>query len=612
MPIVKAAVLDYEGERSSRFAIMNFIRVYIRVLKELGSEYRVAVVLVLANLALAAAQFAEPVLFGRIIDKLAAAQKEAAALRWEELTPLIIAWVGFGLFTIAAAVLVALHSDRLSHRRRLAVTGEYFEHVLHLPLSFHTASHSGRLLKTMLDGAAGMSSIWLSFFRENCASFLALFVMLPLSMFVNWRLAGLLILLVVIFGVLTALVLRRTEGLQSTVERYNTDLAERASDALGNVPVIQSFTRVESETHAMRAIIDNVLAAQMPVLSWWALAAVATRASATLTLVAIFLLGTWLHLNGLASIGEIVTFMSFATMLIGRLEQIVGFANWSFLIIPKLVDFFDVLDTRPNVHDRPGAVDAGRMRGRVSFENVTFSYDGRRTAVKDVSFVVEPGETIALVGSTGSGKSTTLSLLHRVFDPTEGAVKIDGIDIRDLTLVSLRRNIGVVFQEPMLFARSIEENLRVGKPDASEDEVRLALERAQATEFVSRQSDGVSTLVGERGRSLSGGERQRISIARALLKNPPIMIFDEATSALDAATESQLQKALDAATAGRTTFVIAHRLATVRNATRILVFDQGRIVETGTFEELVAQNGRFAVLARAQFMASGAPAKADA
>jgi ATP-binding cassette subfamily B protein len=175
-----------------------------------------------------------------------------------------------------------------------------------------------------------------------------------------------------------------------------------------------------------------------------------------------------------------------------------------------------------------------------------------------------------------------------------------------MTLVSLRRNIGVVFQEPMLFARSIEENLRVGKPDATQDEIQLALERAQALDFVGRQTDGLMTLVGERGRSLSGGERQRVSIARALLKDPPIMIFDEATSALDATTEKQLQRALDAATTGRTTFVIAHRLATVRNATRILVFDQGRIVESGNFDELVAQNGRFAALARAQFMAAEA------
>jgi ATP-binding cassette subfamily B protein len=182
-------------------------------------------------------------------------------------------------------------------------------------------------------------------------------------------------------------------------------------------------------------------------------------------------------------------------------------------------------------------------------------------------------------------------------------IRIDGVDHRDIKLESLRRNIGVVFQEPMLFARSIEENLRVGKIDASKDEIDVALNRAQASDFVARQVDGVKTLVGERGRSLSGGERQRVSIARALLKDPPIMVFDEATSALDAATEKQLQAALEAATKGRTTFVIAHRLATIRSANRILVFEHGKIVETGSFDALVAQGGRFAALAKAQFMA---------
>jgi ATP-binding cassette subfamily B protein len=210
---------------------------------------------------------------------------------------------------------------------------------------------------------------------------------------------------------------------------------------------------------------------------------------------------------------------------------------------------------------------------------------------------------VALVGSTGSGKSTTLGLLHRAFDPQSGAIRVDGEDIRDICLSSLRRNIGVVFQEPMLFARSIRENLQVGCPTASDAEMLEALERAQAIEFIRRQADGLDSVIGERGRSLSGGERQRLSIARALLKNPPILILDEATSALDAATERKLQLALEEVMRGRTTFVIAHRLATIRNADRILVFEAGRVIETGTFDELVAKGGRFAELARAQFMA---------
>jgi len=583
---------------------MSVLSIYFRVLGLLRSDARLVVILVVANLCLAGALFAEPMLFGRIIDLMTRAQ--GRTLLWSDLLPLVSAWAGFGLFSIGGTMIVGLHADRLAHRSRLAVMAGYFDHVLNLPLSFHSSVHSGRLLKSMLEGANGMFILWLSFFRENCASFVALFVLLPATVFVNWRLASLLIALVAVFYVFTTFVLHKTLTLQDEVELVNSGLAEHASDALGNVAVIQSFTRIESESHALRRLIDQLLAAQIPVLSWWAVLSVVSRASATLTLLGIFLLGAWLHMRNLASIGEVVTFMNFATMLIGRLEQAVGFINELFQQSGKLKQFFEIMDTRSAVAERPGARDAGRLTGAVAFEQVSFSYDGRRMAVRNVSFAAEPGETIALVGATGSGKSTTLGLLHRVFDPSEGRVTIDGIDIRDLTLLSLRRNIGVVFQEPMLFARTIEENLRIGKPDAAREEIDRALELAQASDFVSLQSDGAGTRVGERGRSLSGGERQRLSIARALLKDPPIMVFDEATSALDATTERQIQKALDAATKGRTTFVIAHRLATVRNADRILVFDHGEIVESGSFDELVARGGRFATLAAAQFMAGAA------
>ena len=580
---------------------MPLLKLYLRVLRLLGPEGRIAVILTIANLALAAAQFAEPVLFGRIIDRLSADQAGQRLSSFSELTPLLGAWALFGLFSIAASALVALHAERVAHRRRLAVMALYFEHALHLPVSFHANVHSGRSLKVMLEGANGMAWLWLSFFRENCVALIALLILLPASLFLNWQLALLLIVLICVFGALTGFVLRRTFDLQGSVETFNSNLAERASDAFGNISVIQSFTQVERETNALRRIIESVLAAQMPVLSWWALAAVGSRAAATFTLLGIFLLGTWLHIHGLASIGQIVTFMNLAVMLVARLDQIVGFSNTLILQAPRLRDYFQVLDTEPLVVDSASAREPGRLAGRVSFENVSFAYDSRYPAVENVSFDVAPGETIALVGPTGSGKSTTLGLLHRVFDPDAGRIAIDGIDIRDMTLIGLRRNIGVVFQEPMLFARTIEENLRVGKPDASPAEIAQALEYAQATDFVARQNDGLGTMVGERGRTLSGGERQRVAIARALLKNPPILIFDEATAALDATTEQQLQRALDTATEGRTTFVIAHRLATIRHATRIFVFDRGRIVEVGTFDELIARDGRFAILARAQF-----------
>jgi ATP-binding cassette, subfamily B, beta-glucan exporter len=304
----------------------------------------------------------------------------------------------------------------------------------------------------------------------------------------------------------------------------------------------------------------------------------------------------------MTTVGEIVMFMSFATMLIGKLEGVVHFANTMVVEAPRLNEFFEVLDTVPEVRNRPGAIDPGRVHGLVEFKDVSFSYDSKRQAVEDLNFTAGPGETIALVGATGAGKSTALALLHRVFDPQSGVVKIDGMDVRSLKLSGLRHNIGVVFQEALLFNRSIKENLMIGKPDATEEEMRQACQRAQALEIIERHPEGFEASVGERGRLLSGGERQRISIARALLKNPPILILDEATSALDALTESKVQAALDELMKGRTTFVIAHRLATIRNATRILVFHSGRIVEHGSFDDLVRAGGHFAELARTQFM----------
>ena len=576
---------------------MSIFSLYTRVLELLGKEARLGWLLAFANLLLAGSQFAEPVLFGRIVDVLSGKAVAGSSSAW----PFLLAWVGFGLFTIACSALVALQADRLSHRQRQAVLTSYFEHILQLPLTFHSGTHSGRLMKVMLNGTDALWRLWLGFFREHFAAILSVVVLLPLSLYLNWRLAILLFVLCVVFTALTTFVVRRTFGMQMAVEEHYSELSARASDALGNVALVQSFVRVESEVKGLRSVADELLAAQMPVLSWWALVTVITRASTTITVLAIFAVGIALHDQGLTSVGEIVMFVSFATMLIQKLEQVVSFINNVFMEAPRLREFFGVLDAVPAVHDRPDAIDAGRLSGLVEFNDVTFSYDGKRPAIEDLSFTALPGQTIALVGPTGAGKSTAIALLHRAFDPQSGFIRIDGMDVRGVTLTSLRRNIGVVFQEALLFNRSIEENLRVGKPDATEAEMRKAAERAQALEFIER-SGGFSTNAGERGRMLSGGERQRLSIARALLKDPPILILDEATSALDAVTEAKVNAALDEVMKGRTTFVIAHRLSTIRNATRILVFENGRVIESGTFDELVAKGGHVAELAKAQFM----------
>jgi len=584
--------------------MLGIIRLYGRVLALLGSDSRVAWTLAVANVALASAQFAEPVLLGRIIDALTGAQTRGEPPSWPQLSVLLSAWAGFGLFTIACGTLIALYADRLAHRRRHVVLTDYFEHVLQLPLTYHGNTHSGRLMKVMLQGTDALWGLWVGFFRDHLSSFVSLLVLLPISLFINWRLALLLIALCIVFAGLTALVVRKTQHLQSLVERHYSDLAERASDTLGNIALVQSFSRLEAEVLELRQIVERLLAAQMPVLSWWALAAMLTRTSTTLTVLAIIIVGTVFHINGQATIGEMVTFMSFAGLIISRLEQTVTFINRVMMEAPRLREFFQVRDTVPAIRDLPDAVDPGRLGGLVEFKNVSFSYDGKRIAAADLNFKAMPGETIALVGATGAGKSTAIALLYRAFDPQSGVIEIDGVDIRKFKLLALRRNIGVVFQEALLFNRSIADNLRVGKADATDAEMRDAARRAQCLEFIERKFEGFERRVGERGRSLSGGERQRLSIARALLKDPPILILDEATSALDTDTEAKVMLALHEVMKGRTTFVIAHRLSTVRNASRIFVFDAGRIIEAGTFDELVRAGGRFAALAKTQFISA--------
>jgi ATP-binding cassette subfamily B protein len=314
----------------------------------------------------------------------------------------------------------------------------------------------------------------------------------------------------------------------------------------------------------------------------------------------IFVLGTWLYTQGEATVGQIVSFMGFSAMLIGRMDQASGFVSRVFFQMPALADFFRVIDHQTTVPDRPDGIDLRRAKGDVDFEDVSFSYDGLRPALQHFSLHVPAGTTIALVGSTGAGKSTALSLLHRMWDPQSGTIRIDGIDHREIKLESLRRNIGVVFQDSTMFYRSIGDNLRIGKPDATQTELEAAARLAEAHDFIQRQPQGYETLVGERGATLSGGERQRLAIARALLKDPPILILDEATSALDSVTEARIQKALKVLMKGRTTFVIAHRLSTIRDADQVVVLEHGRMVECGGYRELMEKGGVFANLVATQ------------
>jgi len=583
---------------------MTFLRIYLRVLAMLGADRFVAIGLGLGALALAGLSFLEPVLFGRVVDLLARSERLPAEALWAEAFALLALWGAVGLSGIGANVAVALLADRMAHRNRLAVMGRYFEHVLSLPLSFHGDTQSGRLMKIMLQGSDTLFGVWLAFFREHLSTFIGALVLLPLTLVLNWRLGLLLIALVVVFVLVSTWVIRKTQVAQGQVEALHTQLAGNVQDALSNVIVVQSFTRLQSEARLFRDIVGQVLDRQFPVLNWWAVVAVMTRAAATLTVIAIFVMGTVLHLRGQATVGEIVSFMGFATMLIARLEGAVGFVSHMVFQAPALEQFFAVVDSRSSVPEKSDAASLPRVQGEVRFEQVGFAYPGGPLILDGIDFAAAPGRTIALVGQTGAGKSTAMALLQRLWDPSAGRITLDGHDLRDVTLESLRRNIGVVFQEALLFNRSIRDNLVVGRPDATQEEIERACRMAEAHDFIARKPQGYDTPVGERGGALSGGQRQRLAIARALLKDPPVLILDEATSALDAATEARVQKALKALMEGRTTFIIAHRLSTVRDADEILVFDNGKVVERGRFEELVRQDGRFAELVRTQLTVS--------
>ncbi len=585
---------------------MSFLAVYGRVLGLLKPDRYIAVGLVIANFFVVGLQFAEPVLFGRVVNLLARSDTLSRQELVSQAAVLLGIWGIIGGASILANVAVAIQADRLAHRNRLRAMADYFRHVLSLPPAFHRERQSGRLLKMMLSGADSLFGIWLSFFREHLATFLATILLLPLTVILNWQLAIALIILVMVVSAFTVFVISKTEIAQKQVEAYHSTLAGTAQDALSNILVVQSFTRLAAETANFNRTTNLVLEKQFPVLNWWAVLSVVSSAASTITIVTIFVIGTFLHLKGQASIGDIVSFMGFATLLIGRLTGAMGFASRLFIQLPILSDFFAVLDAKTTILEQPGALSLIIKGGEVKFQDVGFEYLQGKPIISDISFTAKPGQVVALVGATGAGKSTTMALLQRYWDPTSGKILIDGQDIRSVTLDSLRNAIGIVFQDSLLFNRSIRENLLVGKPDASEHDIQKACQMAEALDFIVAQPKGFDTLIGERGSNLSGGQRQRLAIARAILKDPPLLILDEATSALDAATEAKVSRALRALMVGRTSFVIAHRLSTIRDADEILVFDEGKIVERGGFGQLLAAGGQFAQLVKTQIMA-GAP-----
>ncbi len=582
---------------------MGMAKIYLRALGILASERWLALALVLAGIAIAAVQLAEPVLFGRVVDALS---------KGGEAFPIIGLWAVLGLINIIASAALAVMADRLAHRQRLAAMGQAFERAITLPVSYHAEQGSGRVVRVMLAGTDQLFALWLSFLREHLTALAGVILLIPAALSIDTRLAALLAGLAVLYFLANYIVIRRTHGGQANVEQYHQNVFGRVGDVIGNVTVVQSYTRLMDETSALRGVMADLLRAQYPVLTWWGMLTVLTRTSATVAMVAVFAMGAVLAGRGEVTVGQIVAFVGFANLLIGKLDQLSSFVARVFLQAPSLASFFELLDTPGGTIEKPGARPLENVQGHVQFDNVSYRFPRSEQGVFNLSFEAAPGETVALVGPTGSGKTTTLALLQRLRDPQEGRVSIDGADIRDVTLNSLRQAVAVVFQDAGLFNRSIAENIRVGRPSATDDEVEAAARLAEAHSFICAKPGGYRFVIGERGTALSGGERQRIAIARAILKNAPILILDEATSALDNETEAKIKRALEAVRRGRTTFLIAHRLSTAANADKILVLDQGRVVEAGTYRELAVAGGVFERLVKAGSLEADVPADAPA
>ncbi|WP_455475237.1 glucan ABC transporter ATP-binding protein/ permease [Bartonella sp. B17] len=569
---------------------MSLFKTYARVLTYLNREKNASFLICSANIILAVITIAEPILFGRVIDSIA---------NRSEIVLTFTVWVCFGIFNIIAYVLVARGADRLVHRRRLTVLTEAFERIITMPLVWHQQRGTSNTLHILLRATDSMSAIWLDFMRQHLSTLVALFVLIPTAFNMNWRLSIVLAVLATIYILIARLVMQKTKDGQAAVECYHHNLFKHISDSISNVSIVQSYNRIKEESLALHQHANDLLKAQTPVLNWWALASGLNRMASTISIVCVLLLGAFFVTKDQLRVGEVVAFVGFAQLMISRLDQVSNFINFAVSSQAKLQEFFEMEDSTFHINEPKDLPSLQNVKGAIQFHHVTYKFPNSSQGVFDISFEVKIGQTVAIVGPTGAGKTTLISLLQRVYDPTLGHISIDGINICSINRESLRTSLATVFQDAGLFDRSIRDNILIGKSTATDEELHKAAKMAAAHDFILKKKDHYSTLVGERGSQLSGGEKQRLAIARAILKDAPILILDEATSALDVETEIKVKDALESIRQNRTTFIIAHRLSTIRYADLILFLDNGHLIEKGSFQELIDKGGYFYKLLKA-------------
>jgi len=519
---------------------------------------------------------------------------------------------------LAIALLLALGTGlryylvtRLGERVVADIRKAVFDHVIAMSPAFYERIMTGEVLSRITTDTTLILSVIGSSISVALRNVLMLVGGIVLMGFTSAKLTGLVLLIVPAVMVPIITLGRRLRTLSRENQDWIAASSGNASEALSSVQTVQAFTAEARTAERFATVTEQSFDS--------AKRRIRTRAAMTVIVIALIFAGVvgvlWIGARdvraGGMSIGALVQFVIYAIMTAGSvaaLSEIWGELQRAAGATERLLE---LLGAEDSVRDLPGATaPEGRLRGEISFENVTFHYPSRphAAALEDVSFTIRPGETVALVGPSGAGKSTVIQLLQRFYDPEAGVIRLDGRDLRDMPRAAFRRHMALVPQDAVIFAASARENIRFGRPDATDAEVEAAARAAAAHDFLAALPEGYDSQVGERGVMLSGGQKQRLAIARAILRDAPVMLLDEATSALDAESERLVQEAVDALAEGRTTLIIAHRLATVKKADRILVFEGGRIVAEGNHDALVREDGLYARLARLQFTAGNAAA----
>ncbi len=520
----------------------------------------------------------------------------ASLIAWSVIATVLIFLLGW-VVELANAYLGISWAQRMVYD----LAADLFAKLQGLPLRFHSSKSVGDNIRRVTLDCGCVSTI----VRDALLPVLSALFSLLAMFSVMWKVDPVLTLIALVVVPYLALVFRlyakpmmERNYHEQEVEGKIYDQVEQTFAA---IPIVQAFGREAENDRRFRVITHNALAATLlstrVQTEFKVLIGLATAAGTT----AIMWMGTQHVLSGHLTVGTMLLFLSYLASLYAPLESIMYSSSTIQGAAGSAKRVWEVLQTECEVADKPGAFPLTSVRGHVQIENVSFAYRTGQPVLRSISLEARPGETVALLGTTGAGKSTLLNLIPRFFDPTEGRVLFDGKDLRNIQLKSLRRHIALVLQEPFLFPISVAENIAYARPSATFAEIKAAARAANAHEFIERQPAGYRTVIGERGATLSAGERQRISIARALLKNAPVLILDEPTSALDAETENLLLQALERLTKERTTFIIAHRLSTIRRANRIMVLKDGMIAESGTHDELLAKGQLYARFYETQF-----------